>query len=332
MERNEPVEMIGSSPAFQAVQRAARLIAATDATTLILGESGVGKELFALALHQGSRQAQGPFVPVNCAALSESLAESELFGHVRGSFTGAVKERVGRITAAHGGTLFLDEIGDLPLSIQAKLLRFLETGECQVLGKERPNHVDVRVVLATHRDLARMVGEGRFRKDLFYRLHVAVLHVPPLRERGEDVILLAQAFLAHFAHRLKKRTPEITNSALDLLKQHDWPGNIRELRNLCERSVIFHGENALDGDFVRGQLAAMHGLLQGTDFSSCSHGKALDVSDFCMPHGGISLVALEKELIQEALNRTNGNRTRAAKLLDLTRDALLYRMKKHSLR
>ncbi|MBF0436420.1 MAG: sigma 54-interacting transcriptional regulator [Magnetococcales bacterium] len=329
----ETIKSIGSSPEFQAVERAARLVAVTDATLLILGDSGTGKELLALSIHRNSRRSKKPFIPVNCASLSETLAESELFGHTRGAFTGAIEERRGRIPAAHEGTLFLDEIGDMPLSVQAKVLRFMETGECQILGKEHPRWADVRVIAATNRNLAHLVGTGQFREDLFYRLQVVTLHLPPLRERGDDILLLAKSFLAHFAHRSGIAPPDITPAASDLLLRHDWPGNIRELRNLCERAVIFQGKMSIGADFVRGQLAAM---CAGEKTGSNSHpGSREDLKGSqkrYIPHSGLSLEAVEKELIEEALARTNGNRTRAAKLLDLTRDALLYRMKKHALR
>ncbi|MBF0109622.1 MAG: sigma 54-interacting transcriptional regulator [Magnetococcales bacterium] len=337
--KEESIDATGNAPSFQAVMRAARLVAATDTTVLILGESGVGKELLAQSIHQSSHQAGGPFVPVNCAALSESLAESELFGHTRGAFTGAVGERTGRIAAAHGGTLFLDEIGDMPLSVQAKVLRFLETGECQVLGRERPRQVTVRIIAATHRNLAEMVAENRFRADLFYRLHVVPLHLPPLRERGNDVVLLTKRFLTHFSRRLGVTTPNIAPAAIERLLQHDWPGNIRELRNLCERAVVFQGGNTIDETFITGQLAALRTPFHrdparsaATAIRESANQQSLSLQGPHIPQEGMSLAALEKELIQKALARTNGNRTRAAKLLDLTRDTLLYRMKKYALR
>lgn len=321
------IEMMGSSPAFVSVLRASRLVAVTGATVLIQGESGVGKELLARFIHDSSRRAKGVFVPVNCAALSETLVESELFGHTKGAFTGAVAERIGRIAAANGGTLFLDEVGDMPLAIQAKMLRFLENGECQPLGQEQPRRVDVRVIAATNRDLATLVAHGRFRGDLYYRLQVVPLVLPPLRERGHDVELLAIAFLRYFATLHQVALPVLSRFALEALRCHSWPGNIRELRNLCERGVIFHAGHEIGSEFVQSQLAALAPAVI-TGEGSCSAPPPV----LSLPSGGVSLDVLERDLILAALDRTHGNRTHAAKLLDLTRDTLLYRMKKHALR
>ncbi|MEO5378136.1 MAG: sigma-54 dependent transcriptional regulator [Magnetococcus sp. DMHC-6] len=323
------LSIIGSSPALMSILRAARLVAITDATVLIQGESGVGKELLAQAIHAASKRAKAPFIPVNCAALSETLVESELFGHVKGAFTGAISERMGRIAAAHGGTLFLDEVGDMPLSIQPKMLRFLENGECQSLGQEQPRRMDVRVIAATNQNLATLAMNGRFRQDLLYRLQVVPLLLPPLRERGDDVVVLAKNFLSDYALMHGVSSPYFSRSALNVLRCHSWPGNIRELRNVCERGVIFHAGEELDDDFVHNQLAA-HAPAQlpsGTPLLD----KTIPENP-PLPNGGISLNLLERELIQAALLRTQGNRTHAAKLLDVSRDTLLYRMKKHALR
>ncbi|MBF0427531.1 MAG: sigma-54-dependent Fis family transcriptional regulator [Magnetococcales bacterium] len=327
MNHARQLEMMGTSPAFVAVQRASRLVAVTDATVLIQGESGVGKELLAHSIHQASRRVKGPFVPVNCAALSESLVESELFGHAKGAFTGALAERVGRIAAAHGGTLFLDEVGDMPLSIQAKMLRFLENGECQPLGQEQPKRVDVRVIAATNRDLSAMTATGRFRQDLYYRLQVVPLVLPPLRERGPDVEMLANAFLRHFSQLHTVPVPVFSRLALDLLRGYSWPGNIRELRNLCERGVIFHAGQELDEAFLQGQLA-----IQATPASIGASVLAGFAASLALPNDGLSLDGVERDMIVAALAKTQGNRTHAAKLLDVSRDTLLYRMKKHALR
>lgn len=327
MKQPVPLEMIGFSPAFSSILRAARLVAVTGAAVLICGESGVGKELLAREIHLNSRRSKNCFVPVNCAALSESLAESELFGHVKGAFTGAISARTGRIAAAHGGTLFLDEIGDMPWSIQAKMLRFLENGECQSLGQEQPRRVDVRVIAATNRDLAQLVAEGRFRQDLYYRLQVVPLRLPPLRERGGDVELLAKAFLAYFAALHGVAAPTFCAAAVELLRHYPWPGNIRELRHICERGVIFHAGQILDEVFLHGQLE-MRTPLASTGESA---GFGLNPSH-SWPIGGLSLDLVERDMIRAALERTLGNRTHAAKLLDVSRDTLLYRMKKHALR
>ncbi|MBF0212500.1 MAG: sigma-54-dependent Fis family transcriptional regulator [Magnetococcales bacterium] len=327
MNPDTQIEMMGSSPTFVSVLRASRLVAATGATVLIQGESGVGKELLARAIHDASPRSKGPFVPVNCAALSESLVESELFGHTKGAFTGALNERAGRIAAAHGGTLFLDEVGDMPLSIQAKMLRFLENGECQPLGQEQPRKVNVRVVAATNRDLSALVLANRFRQDLFYRLQVVPLMLPPLRERGQDVELLTRAFLAFFSTRHGVSCPVFARGAQEVLRHYSWPGNIRELRNLCERAVIFHPGQSLDETFVQGQLNAQISSGQ----VSMSNAELLTPA-LALPNGGISLDTLERDMIRAALERTQGNRTHAARLLDVSRDTLLYRMKKHALR
>lgn len=326
---NSPVkpEMMGSSPAFLSVLRAARLVAVTGATVLIQGESGVGKELLARAIHESSRRANGPFVPVNSASLSETLAESELFGHTKGAFTGATAKRIGRIAAAQGGTLFLDEVGDMPPSIQAKMLRFLENGECQPLGMEQPQRMDVRVVAATNRDLATLVAAGQFRQDLFHRLQVVPLLLPSLRERGQDIVLLANAFLAFFSTQYAVALPVFSHAALDLLRSHPWPGNVRELRNLCERLAIFQAGQEISDTCIRGQLSPS---IPPASQPEKSHTPRL--APFALPNSGLSLDLLERDLILAALERTQGNRTHAAKLLDLSRDTLLYRMKKHALR
>ncbi len=318
------LDMMGSAPAFVAVLRASRLVAATEATVLIQGESGVGKELLARFIHETSRRVKGPFIPISCPALSETLAESDLFGHTKGAFTGAIARQDGRIAAAHNGTLFLDEVGDMPLSIQAKMLRFLENGECQSLGQPQPQPVNVRVVAATNRDLATMVAAGQFRLDLFHRLQVVPLRLPPLRERGRDVELLANAFLTFFATRYAMAAPVFSRAAMGLLRHYSWPGNIRELRNLCERGTIFHAGQEIGEGFVQAQLP-LHPHPAVPDQT------APDFTPF-LPNNGLSLDLLERDLIRAALDRTHGNRTHAAKLLDLSRDTLLYRMKKHALR
>ncbi|MBF0460769.1 MAG: sigma-54-dependent Fis family transcriptional regulator [Magnetococcales bacterium] len=322
MNATAPLEMMGTAPAFLSVVRASRLVAGTDATVLIQGETGVGKELLAQSIHEASRRAAGSFVPISCPALSETLAESELFGHAKGAFTGAIARQSGRIAAAHRGTLFLDEVGDMPLSIQPKMLRFLENGECQSLGQEHPQRVNVRVIAATNWDLSAMVAAGQFRRDLFHRLQVVPLVLPPLRERGHDVVLLANAFLTFFATRHAIAAPAFSRAALALLCQYAWPGNIRELRNLCERGAIFHAGQEIGTEFIQAQLSI-------PALSACPTGTAPTLS---LPDNGLSLDLLERDLICAALDRTRSNRTHAAKLLGLSRDALLYRMKKHALR
>ncbi|MGM0701746.1 MAG: sigma-54 interaction domain-containing protein [Pseudomonadota bacterium] len=314
------VAMIGESPALQAVIRSARLVAATDATVLILGESGTGKELLARLLHGESRRTAGPWVTLNCAALPDELIESELFGYRRGAFTGAETDRLGRVQQAHGGTLFLDEIAELPLAAQAKLLRFLEQGECQALGASHAEHVDVRVLAATHQDLRRRVAQGSFREDLFYRLHVIPLELPALRERDGDLPLLVSRFANALAERHGVKAPTFSKPLLKRLASHSWPGNVRELRNLVERCVVLlPGHTLGPEDIPDGWLCPPPTSGQG------------DAEEWQLPACGMDLTLLEEQLIRQALNHSGGNRSQAARLLGLTRDTLLYRMKKHAI-
>ncbi|MCZ7640765.1 MAG: sigma 54-interacting transcriptional regulator [Verrucomicrobia bacterium] len=231
-------DLLGRSEGMQVVLRAIEQVARTDATVLITGETGTGKERVARALHRASHRAEQPLVLVNCAALPTHLIESELFGHERGAFTGAVARRDGRFALANGGTIFLDEIAELPLELQPKLLRVLQEGEFEPLGGTKTLRVNVRVIAATHRDLRQMVADGKFREDLFFRLHVFPIHLPPLRERGADVEQLAAAFVQRFARRLGKRVGPLTSAQLQCLRRHDWPGNVRELQNVIERALI----------------------------------------------------------------------------------------------
>ncbi len=305
--------LIGQAPAFQAVIRAARLVAVTDATVLVQGESGTGKELLAREIYRTSRRASKPLVVVNCAALPETLVEAELFGYRRGAFTGAQQDYPGRIRSADGGTLFLDEIGELPLPLQAKLLRFLEAGEVQGLGETRPRQVDVRVIAATNRRLEEQVRKGRFREDLWYRLAIVPLELPPLRERREDILPLARHFLDSLSRRHGLPTPKLDRTAERRLLDHPWPGNVRELRNLCERLVILLPGETVGADNLRLEAPTKQ------------------AGDLRLPDEGLVLDELEAELIRQALERTAGNRTRAARLLGLSRDTLLYRMKKYAI-
>jgi len=309
-------DFLGESPEFQAVLRSAEIVAATDVTVLIRGESGTGKELLARALHAGSRRARGPFVTINCAALPDNLAESELFGHRKGAFTGAVADHPGRIRAAAGGTLFLDEIGELSPAIQAKLLRFLETGECQPVGGTDCQRVDVRVLAATHRDLHALVREGRFREDLYYRLNVVPLELPPLRARSGDVPLLIDAFTRRHAALHGMKPPRYSRAALRLLEQYPWPGNVRELRNFCERMVILCSGMEIGPDNLPAEIRA---------------GRAGQDSRFELPAEGIRLEELERTMLRQALERAHGNRSQAARLLGLSRDTFLYRLKKYAI-
>ncbi|HQS01688.1 MAG: sigma-54-dependent Fis family transcriptional regulator [Halothiobacillus sp. 24-54-40] len=306
------------SPIFESILRSVQIVAATEATTLILGESGTGKELVARALHAGSRRQAAPYVAVNCATFSESLAESQLFGHKRGAFTSAQADYAGMIRAAEGGTLFLDEIAELSLPVQAKLLRFLETGEVLSLGDTQAQRVNVRLVAATHRDLAQLVALGQFRADLFYRLQVVPIELPPLRARQGDIDWLLARFMADFAQRYDVHLPRLTANAQGVIRRHPWPGNVRELRNLAERLVILNAGRTVDVENLPQELRAAK--VDG-----------VKAPRYDLPENGVDLEAMESDLLRQALARTGGNKSRAARLLSLSRDTFLYRLKKFSI-
>lgn len=308
--------LIGSSPELNAVLRAARLVAMTDAPVLIQGESGTGKELLAANVHRDSRRRNAPMITVNCAALPEHLAESLLYGHRKGAFTGAISDQAGFIQQAQGGTLFLDEVGELPLSIQAKLLRFLESGEYQAVGHPSCQHADVRVIAATNRTLNAEVAAGRFREDLFYRLNVVPLQLPPLRERACDIRELLLHHSTLIAERYALALPRYSAQSLQQLQTYTWPGNVRELRNLCERVVILCGGREIQPENLPQEIRQPQKTPGGS---------------FNLPPEGVRLDELEVTLIRQALVQTDGNRSRAARLLGLTRDTLLYRLKKYAI-
>ena len=308
--------LMGQSPNFEAMLRSAKMVAATDVTVLICGETGTGKELLAKALQEHSPRAKKPFITLNCAALPESLVESELFGHRRGAFTGAVENQTGRLQAASGGTLFMDEVDSLPLAVQAKLLRFLESGDIQPVGDTAAQRVDVRIIAATNTNLEEKIAKGEFRQDLFYRLNVVPLEIPPLRERMGDIHLLMNHFLNHFSAVHKLTAPTLSNDALAILLKHEWPGNVRELRNVCERFCVL--------------MAGRH--IEEASLPDDIAGPPAEADEFLLPTEGIDLEQLEIFLIQQALERTQDNRTHAARLLGISRDTLLYRMKKYSMR
>jgi len=253
LDKTYPVDgMIGNCPAMEEICRRISKVAPTDTTVLILGESGTGKELVARALHEQSNRKNAPIVTVNCAAIPDSLIESELFGHEKGAFTGAVSSRTGMVEAAEGGTLFLDEVGELPLAAQARLLRVLQNGEIRRLGSEQSRQVDIRLISATHRDLKQLVQEGGFRSDLYFRLRVVELNLPPLRDRGQDLIELAGFLLDKARKQLNHPPMELTAGALDAINTYAWPGNVRELENAMERAVIL-----CDGNQISGELLAI---------------------------------------------------------------------------
>jgi two-component system response regulator HydG len=311
-----PLGLLGDSEAMQRVREQVRKVAQTDATVLVLGESGTGKELVARALHDASRRRDKPFVSVSCAALPEGLLESELFGHERGAFTGAVRRKIGRFELAHGGTLFLDEVGEIPPPIQVKLLRVLQERRFERLGGEETIEVDVRLVSATHRDLARRAAEGSFRDDLYYRLAIVPLSLPPLRARLEDVEPLALHFLEKHAPRIGRRLAGFEPEALASLRRHAWPGNVRELENVVQQAMVF-----CEGDRVRAaDLPAAVGQ------AAC----ALPV-----PTGERSLTDiledLEKQLVAAAYAKARGVKAEAARLLGIKPSALYYKLEKYGI-
>lgn len=313
-ERFSLSRMIGKSPAVRSVFELVARVATTEATVLIQGETGTGKELVARAIHHASGRSSSNFVTVNCTAIPRELLESELFGHVKGAFTGATTAKTGKFELADGGTIFLDEIGDIDPDLQKKLLRVLQEREIDKVGAEMPRTIDVRVIAATNQPLTQMVETGVFRKDLFYRLNVVPLVVPPLRERREDISLL----VAHFLENFGAPDIQVTSAAMAVLEKHDWPGNVRELENAIERALILRKKNDElgAGDITFGTVK--------TDASAAS--KLLEI-----PEGGIVLEEFEKKLIVEALKKTGGNQSAAARLLGITRQTLIYRIQKYAL-
>jgi len=319
-----PTELVGQSAAMQAVRALVAQVAPTEARVLVTGESGTGKELVAAAIHRASARARAPFVPVNCAAIPRDLVESELFGHERGAFTGATERRLGRFELADGGTAFLDEVGDLGLEAQAKVLRALESGEVQRVGAETTHRVDVRVVAATNRDLEAAAGRGEFRQDLFYRLNVFPLRLPPLRDRIEDL----PALTTHLAARLRPlRPPRITAGALAALAGYRWPGNVRELANVVERLTILGGET-IDEDAVRAVLPAS-GAEPGVPGGEPAVSFFPALGERALPE---ALDAYERDLITRALERAGGNVAEAARLLRTDRPNLYRRMRRLGIR
>ncbi len=306
--------IIGTSDKIRDVLDTAGRVAASDATVLITGESGTGKELLAKGIHYNSRRAEGPFVAVNCAAIPENLIESELFGHVKGAFTGAVRDKEGKFELADGGTLLLDEIAELRSDLQAKILRALQERETDRVGGSRPVPFNVRVLAATNRDIERSVKEGAFREDLYYRLSVITLHMPPLRERRDDIPLLVD----HFLRKYKAADIAVDPGALAALTAYGWPGNVRELENVIERATVLR----------RGAVITLAELPD--KFRKTARG--VDDIILNLPDDGISLEELEKNLIIKALERHKGNQTRAAEYLRITRPTLIYRMEKYGIK
>jgi DNA-binding NtrC family response regulator len=311
--------LVGRNPKISEVFELVRKIASSSATTILLqGESGTGKDLLANAIHYASDRAKKPFMNITCSALPENLLETELFGHERGAFTDAKASKKGLFELADAGTVFLDEVGEIGPSLQSKLLRFLEDRTFKRVGGTVDIKVDVRIVAATHVNIEQAVSEGRFRKDLYYRLKVIPIYLPPLRERSEDIPLLVKYFIDHFNREFKKTTRGVSHSAMQALLEYPWPGNIRELKNLIERVMILENKEIIDVPDLPREI------LGQEPSRPADH-------TFNLPPGGIVLEDVERSLIEQSLKRTGGNQTRAARLLGLTRDTLRYRLKKFEL-
>ena len=308
-------QLVGGSDAMKTVKHLVERVAQTPATVLIQGESGTGKELVAQAIHTLSPRVDGPFIRVNCAALTETLLESELFGHEKGAFTGAHARKLGRFELADGGTLFLDEIGELSFNVQAKLLRVLQERTLERVGGEKTIKVDVRIIAATNRDLLQEAQKGWFREDLYYRLSVFPISIPPLRKRREDIPYLAE----HFLKKLKTygHSKTLGPGVLTQLMTYDWPGNVRELENVVERMAIIS----------QGAIIGVDGLLVYNTISKEEKGTGL----FVLPREGVSLEEIEKSFLQQAMEQTGGNQSQAAKRLGLSRHAFLYRLEKYGI-
>jgi DNA-binding NtrC family response regulator len=316
-ERLSFTNMIAGSRAMQSVTEIAARVAQTNATVLLEGETGTGKELLAKAIHFHSDRQHHPLIIVNCAAIPENLLESELFGHRRGSFTGAITDKRGKFEAANEGTIFLDEIGDLPLTMQTKLLRVLQDGEVDKVGDIRPTTVDIRVVAATNRDLEKMVAEGDFREDLYYRLAVVAIRMPPLRERTDDIPLLVEHFLAKYSASLGRAQAAVDPEVHSVFNLYAWPGNIRELENVVQRALVLDRDNLIGLDDLPDRLRARQPRLAKLRME--------------LPDSGLSLEDVERELLIAALVKHDWNQTKAATYLDISRSALIYRMQKFAL-
>ena len=301
-----PFGLVGDSPAMQQVFSALSKVAVTPATVLITGESGTGKELAARAIHYGSPRASAPFVPVSCAAIPEGLLESELFGHMKGAFTGASETRAGFLQTAEGGTIFLDEISSTPLSTQVKLLRVLQEKEVCMVGSTRGRRVDIRILAATNKDLLGLVRKGTFREDLYFRLNVLTIEMPPLRDRGNDVFLLIRHFVEKFAAEMGRKVPDFSPQALQVLRNYHWPGNVRELENVVQRLVVMNEASAIE-------VPDLPSLMRFSGLRNASYDR--------------TLAEVETEYIRNVLESVNGNRTRAAEILGIDRKTLREKLK-----
>jgi len=311
--------IIGSSPPIRALITRMKQVAPSTISTLITGESGTGKELVAQAIHNNSKRKHKPFVPLNCAGLSESILEDELFGHVRGAFTGADKERQGRFEYADGGTLFLDEIGDMPLAMQAKLLRVLQSGEVVRLGSNETTHVDVRLISATNKDLAKLTETGDFREDLYFRIKGMELQLPPLRERREDIPPLVQHYVGHYARQAEREVPTVAEDTMHLLMSAPWPGNIRQLMNVVQNMVILCEGHRIEPRHLPPEIAGASGETNASETANVNT-------------AGMSLDQLEKQAIRDALRIHHGNREQAAKMLGIGERTLYRKLKEYGLK
>ena len=321
---------------MQEVYKAIGRVAPTDATVLIRGESGTGKELVARAIYQHSLRADKPFLVINCVAIPETLLESELFGYEKGAFTGAVSRRVGKFEQANGGTVFLDEIGDMPFSIQAKILRLLQEKSIERLGGRETIPVDVRIIAATNRDLEAALAEGRFREDLYYRLKVVTLWLPPLRERQGDIPLLADYFLSRFSQEMGMNNPGITTEARGILERHHWPGNVRELANVLQKALIFSRGYPIRPEDISQAIGAQSAAKTPDDTQAFAEVRQW-VRQLLLAGGGENLFdacmdRFASLLISEVLELTGGNRSRAARLLGISRPTLLAKIDRYQLK
>ncbi len=323
-------DLIGRSPAISEINRMIEQVANTSASVLIMGESGTGKEVIARNIHAHSDRRNKPFVPINCGAIPSELLESELFGHEKGAFTGAISARKGRFELAEGGVIFLDEIGDMPLAMQVKLLRVLQERTYEKIGSNRSNRTDVRVIAATHRPLERMIREGTFREDLYYRLNVFPIEVPPLRERREDVPLLIDELIQRI-EREKRGTVRLTTQAKQMLAQYDWPGNVRELANLIERLAILHPHDVVDVRDLPAKYLSEEACLRLAEETEPEPVPA----PHSLPGGGLDLkqylADIEIAMIEQALNESNHVVARAANLLKMRRTTLVEKMRKYEI-
>jgi two-component system response regulator AtoC len=332
--------LVGDSPEMHAIFEVIGKVADTPSTVLITGESGTGKELVAKALHEQSSRKDGPFIKINCAAIPKTLMESELFGYEKGAFTGATSAKPGRFELADGGTLFLDEIGEIPVEMQVKLLRAIQESEFERVGGIKTIKVDVRLITATNRDLEKETKDGNFREDLFYRLNVVPLDIPPLRDRDEDIPLLVDHIIAKFNERLKKRVRGISEEAMRLLRGHGWPGNIRELENVLERTILFCSGDTIDVGDLPAELRTAEAIRTRTPTGELAAAAMATAASIAAEGGTGSLKEMvraetsrvERELIARALDETGGNVTQAAKLLKISRKSLQMKMKEFGLR